>query len=205
MNNCPQDLLLSFFLSSLTNQLSGLGCGGSMGGILLMVGGVGAWSRWARVSKTLLSKSIGSESSEFAGFGDLVKTLSASCEGSSAAILLPCTSSQSSVNEFFVDLWMLRCNRRCSHAYSKVASGVYLKPLPQLCRLPPLRRIQISRRLSKGSEPKTKTPAKFSGDKTQDPWCQKRKVRYGIKKKWSPSTSNIKCVTPVKQPESLHN
>jgi len=27
MNNCPQVLLLSFFLSSLTNQLFGLGCG----------------------------------------------------------------------------------------------------------------------------------------------------------------------------------
>ena len=27
MNNCPQDLLLSFFLSSLTNQVFGLGCG----------------------------------------------------------------------------------------------------------------------------------------------------------------------------------
>ena len=40
---------------------------------------------------------------------------------------------------------------------------------------------------------------------TQDPWCQKRKVRYGIKKKWSPSTSNIRCVTPGRQPESQHN
>jgi len=26
MNNCPQDLLASFFLSSLTNQVFGLGC-----------------------------------------------------------------------------------------------------------------------------------------------------------------------------------
>ena len=39
---------------------------GCMGEILTMVGGVGAWSRWARASKTSLSKSIGSESSQSA-------------------------------------------------------------------------------------------------------------------------------------------
>ena len=110
------------------------------------------------------------------GFDDLVNTLSASCEESSTAISLSCTSSKSSVNEFFFDLWMLCCKRRCSHAYLKLANGVCLRPLPQLCRLPPLRRIQSRRRLSTGSEPKTKTPAQFLGDKTQDPWCQKRKV-----------------------------
>ena len=113
-----------------------------MGENLTMVYGVGAWSRWARASKTTT------------GFDDLDNTSTASCEGSSAAISLPCTSSKSSVNEFFFDLGMLRCKRRCSHAYSKVASWACLKLLPQLCRLPPLRRIQICRRLSKGNETK---------------------------------------------------
>ena len=75
---------------------------------------------------------------------DLVNTLSASCEGSSAAISLPCMSSISSVNEFYFDLWMLRCKRRCSHAYS----GACLRPLLQRCCLPPIRWIQICRRLS---------------------------------------------------------
>jgi len=34
---------------------------------------------------------------------------------------------------------------------------------------------------------------------------KKRKVRYGNKKQWLPSTSNLKCVTPVRQPESQQN
>jgi len=57
---------------------------------------------------------------------------------------------------------------------SKMASGACLKPLPQLCRLQLIRRIQISRHLSWGSEPKKKDSSVILGRQdAQDLWCEK--------------------------------